>query len=261
MLASGMLLVVMTGRMDQIAWRFLRNVTLVAVTIVFSVSLWRLTVPLSPGDATAFIRNVGGFVAGTFALAAAFLAPLAAQRSTLFRFACLVSALSAGSAGYAWALQDVGDIRSSGFPHGLIIINLLLTAGLLGGVTITWLLGHAYLTATRMTIAPLRHFTHLLSWLLGLRIASVLLFLFLGWLWSGGADISFLRQLHDAWLIVLMRLLLGLVCPSVLVYMVVDCVRLRSTQSATGILYFGSVFLYVGELCALQFLSTYDWPI
>ena len=44
-------------------------------------------------------------------------------------------------------------------------------------------------------------------------------------------------------------------------YMVADCVRLRSTQSATGILYFGSVFAYIGELASQQLLLDCGWPL
>ena len=40
--------------------------------------------------------------------------------------------------------------------------------------------------------------------------------------------------------------------PSVFCYMVWRTVKLRATQSATGILYFGLVLIYLGELAALQ---------
>jgi hypothetical protein len=70
-----------------------------------------------------------------------------------------------------------------------------------------------------------------------------------------------LTDLAMAWLIVILRVGVGLAAVAVFAYMVSDCVRMRSTQSATGILYFGSVFTYIGEFCALDFLRDYGWPL
>ena len=47
------------------------------------------------------------------------------------------------------------------------------------------------------------------------------------------------------------RLAVGLLVPLVFAYMVWETVRLRATQSATGILYFTLVLAYVGELTGL----------
>ena len=63
------------------------------------------------------------------------------------------------------------------------------------------------------------------------------------------------------WLVASLKIGVGLVAVGAFAYMVADCVRLRSTQSATGILYFGSLFAYVGELAGLQLLTECGWPI
>jgi hypothetical protein len=47
------------------------------------------------------------------------------------------------------------------------------------------------------------------------------------------------------------RWLVGLLVPAVFVYMAHDCIRRRSTQSATGILYVAGVLILIGELVAL----------
>ena len=84
----------------------------------------------------------------------------------------------------------------------------------------------------------------------------------LGVAWAlGGADASIVGRLWNAWLIVTMRVAIGLVAVGFFAYMVADCVRLRSTQSATGILYFGSVFAYIGELASQQLLLDCGWPL
>lgn len=54
---------------------------------------------------------------------------------------------------------------------------------------------------------------------------------------------------------------MGLVAVAVFAYMVTDCVRLRSTQSATGILYFASLFVYMGELAGLWLILECGWPL
>ena len=62
-------------------------------------------------------------------------------------------------------------------------------------------------------------------------------------------------------MILTLRIAVGLLAVGLFAYMVADCVRLRSTQSATGILYFASIFAYVGELANLQLIAQYGWPL
>ena len=47
------------------------------------------------------------------------------------------------------------------------------------------------------------------------------------------------------------RWLVGLLVPAVFVYMAHDCIKRRSTQSATGILYVAGVLIFIGEIVAL----------
>lgn len=143
----------------------------------------------------------------------------------------------------------------------MIFIGQILGALLLGSITISWLLGHAYLTATKMTIAPLRHFSSMLSWSVGARIAFLVVSVLLAWGGIGGASPAVLAHLEQWWLVATLRIGVGLVAVGVFAYMVADCVRLRSTQSATGILYFGSVMAYVGELASQQLVRELGWPI
>ena len=46
------------------------------------------------------------------------------------------------------------------------------------------------------------------------------------------------------------RLLFGFIAPLVLLFMVWRCVRIRSNQSATGILYVVVAFVLIGEIIA-----------
>ena len=58
------------------------------------------------------------------------------------------------------------------------------------------------------------------------------------------------------WLVASVRIGVGLVLPTVFAYMTWQCVKLRSTQSATGILFFMSVLVVVGELASRYLADT-----
>ena len=142
----------------------------------------------------------------------------------------------------------------------MITLGQVLGSWLLGSITIAWLLGHAYLTATKMTIAPLRYFSRMLSMAVALRIAFFVVSILVAW-GMGGESVSVWGRLEQWWLIVTLRVGVGLVALAIFAYMVGDCVRLRSTQSATGILYFASVMAYAGELASQYLTRELGWPI
>ncbi|MCH7813937.1 MAG: hypothetical protein IID40_07945 [Planctomycetes bacterium] len=140
-----------------------------------------------------------------------------------------------------------------------VVIGLVASAFLLGSVTNAWLLGHAYLTATRMTIAPLRRVSRLLLVAVAARLVFALVSF--GWAWLAVDDQAASVQLWGSWLILSLRGAVGLALPALFAWMVHDCVRLRATQSATGILYFAAVFVYVGELASQHLLIEQGWSI
>ena len=118
-------------------------------------------------------------------------------------------------------------------------------------------------SATAMTIAPLRHFSRLVLFAVTARALFAVVSVTTAWAMSDpavGAEPA-LHRLMDTWLILLLRLLVGVFAVGIFSWMVLSCVRLRATQSATGILYFSSVFAYVGELAGFHLLATCDWPI
>jgi hypothetical protein len=157
---------------------------------------------------------------------------------------------------------------SNSSPVVLALVGQVLGGLLLGSITVAWLLGHAYLTATKMTIAPLRHFSRMLSWALIARVAFVAVSVGAAWMMTPRVDPfdpsaakTVLEALGQSWLILSLRVATGLAGVGLFAYMVSDCVRLRSTQSATGILYFGSVFAYIGELASQYLLYECGWPL
>lgn len=255
-------MVLATGRMDQIAWRFVRLVSLIAFALVCATTIWRFGTGESSGGTDRWIIALG--VAGSLVgIALVVIAPWSSRLAGPFRSLAVVGGLLATGAGCLLATNRLVPNESTTLAPGMVVISQVLGALLLGSTTVTWMLGHAYLTATKMTIAPLRHFSRVLSWAVGLRLAFMVLSLLLAW-WldrQGGAAVGIIAHLKDAWLVASLRIGVGLIALAAFAYMVSDCVRLRSTQSATGILYFGSVFAFVGELASQQLTLECGWPI
>ena len=123
-------------------------------------------------------------------------------------------------------------------------------AAMCGLTLMDMLLGHAYLTASKMTIAPFRRLNTVLATVL---IARVIL-----------AILATAMLTREIWmregLFILTRWLVGLVVPAVFVYMAHDCIKRRSTQSATGILYVAGVLIFIGELIALYLVRESGLP-
>jgi hypothetical protein len=122
-------------------------------------------------------------------------------------------------------------------------LGSLASAALLGTATSAMLMGHSYLIALTMSLRPL------LRLLVALFLAVVLRMIVAGialWSWSASHSLLNLEDETVLWLPV--RWGLGFVGPLVLGWMAWRAARIRSTQSATGILYVVVIFCFVGEL-------------
>ncbi len=132
------------------------------------------------------------------------------------------------------------------------------SAALLGSATTAMLLGHMYLIAPGMTMKPLlRILTVLLAAIL---VRPVLAGLTL-WLASSTGSASAVTLQGDAILWLPVRFGLGCVAPLVLGVMAWQTAKIRSTQSATGILYVVVIFCFLGELTGLLLQSTTGYPL
>lgn len=261
-LSGGMLAVLATGRADQIAWRFVRLIGMVVFALLCAVTVWHTRHGGFDGDAVSKTVLALGAASGVAAGVIVFIAPFA---SRLGRLLTVVSALG-GCLGIAAAcFSALGDLgvnhQASMAVTVIVVLSQVLGALLLGSITLSWLLGHAYLTATKMTIAPLKHFARMLSWAVAVRLVFFAVSVMIAWLVGGDSTPTIIVQLQRTWLIVFLRVGVGLLAVALFAYMIADCVRRRSTQSATGILYFGSIFAYVGELANHQLLMECGWPL
>jgi hypothetical protein len=142
-------------------------------------------------------------------------------------------------------------------PQAAALLLILACAGVgatCGIALMDMLLGHAYLTAARMTIAPFRRLNFALAVALGTRVVLNLVAVML----------QSVRPIELFWprfgLYVGTRWLVGLIVSMIFVYLAHDCIKRRSTQSATGILYVAGVLIFIGELLALYLVRETGLP-
>lgn len=261
-LSGGMMLVLGTGPAEHISWRFLRTASAVALGVVAVPIAYRLVTHTAGGSDYARYSFGLGMFAGLAAMSLTALAPALTEAKNLFRVICTAGGVCGIAAGVFAALQLANlETPSTTSATALIACGQVLGALLLGSITVAWLLGHAYLTATKMTIAPLRHYSRMLLLSVALRAAFLLALVVIVLLSDSASRTAAIGQVQNLWMILLLRVGVGLVAVGAFAYMVADCVKLRSTQSATGILYFGSLFAYMGELANGYLISNYGWGI
>ncbi len=151
--------------------------------------------------------------------------------------------------------RDGWLVAGEGWPRWLFGLNALCAAALLGSVTVGMLLGHWYLVKTRLDVSHLLTFARFFCIALAARAV-----LFVAGLLGAGARSPlglerFLRETAiDRGLFFWQRVFFGFLGPAAFAYMVHETARIRSTQSATGILYMALIFVVYGEFLA-RYLS------
>lgn len=130
--------------------------------------------------------------------------------------------------------------RGVGSPA--LLADDFTSAALLGAALTAMLMGHFYLIASTMTMAPLlRLITAFTLAILARMLCAGLRFSLAN---HGSMDTEFLLLLGVRWVI-------GLIGPLALCWMAWETARIRSTQSATGILYVAVILVFLGELTSL----------
>ena len=144
----------------------------------------------------------------------------------------------------------------------LVIAADLTSALLLGAATSAMVLGHFYLVVLDLPITALRRLTVLLIVALGLRAAAVAVAL-VGPVHAGYEEARLIAS--GLWsadgIFVWMRLLFGIAGPLSLVWFIWKTVEIRSTQSATGILYVQLFLVLAGELLATYLRVAAGFPL
>jgi uncharacterized membrane protein YfcA len=116
------------------------------------------------------------------------------------------------------------------------------SAALLGAATTAMLMGHSYLIAPAMSLTPLLRL--LAACFVAILVRGAICGLAL-WSWTREHPLT---TLNDASLLLPLRWGIGFVAPLGLGVMAWQSARIRSTQSATGILYVVVIFCFLGEL-------------
>lgn len=125
-------------------------------------------------------------------------------------------------------------------------LSFASSAFLLGSVMTAMITGHWYLVNHRLTIQPLKIASLLFLAATVLRVLFVLVVMSANAFAESAAAMNLL-SLSGAGMIFWARVAIGLVGPLIFGIMIYETVKLRSTQSATGILYAAVVMVFIGE--------------
>ncbi len=218
-----------------------------------------------------------GLGAAILALAAFFVLNPASTRTyaspAVFWFAafCTLYSVSAGSrwwlttffyafgavaALYVMVATWLPGLLAHGQPldAGRLLLNGILSGLLMGFTMAAMLVGHWYLVQPKLSIHELKRTTVvfvvlvILRFLLGTAVV-------VGLLW-GKSEAEIYTYLFAGYpgLFITMRWVWGLLAPLVLLYFIWNTVSIRSTQSATGILYVAVLCVLAGETLS-QYLA------
>ncbi len=173
---------------------------------------------------------------------------------------CLVGAIVCGLAGLAGDAAEWTD-GADATTHLAMIATFISSSLLLGGSLVAMVLGHWYLVAHKLSFTPLARIT---AALLGILLLRALVTATGVGLQSERWDETIARSgwvgvLLEPGMFVLTRAIFGLVAPTGLLWMAWRCVKIRSNQSATGILYVTVAFVLIGEIIAKYLLVSQRW--
>ena len=216
--------------------------------------------PEPPAPASAAAVGFGALVASSAALliywatigrALARLRPLLLWTSAVAGVAALVAqALS-------WSAVEMGPAAA------LTTASFLSSAALLGSSCTAMILGHWYLILPSMDVALLQSMVklHIGSAVLRVAVVATVIGVALA-TWESPSGAGFDRYVLSVEGIFLwQRVLFGLAGPAVLAWLTWETAKIRSTQSATGILYVDFFTVIVGEVLAKYLLLSQRVPL
>jgi hypothetical protein len=178
------------------------------------------------------------------------VAKRATQRA--FATAACVSSIFAGFL----LLDQILAPRAQHSIRPLLAIACVLASANMGLSLMDMLLGHAYLNAAQMTMKPFLRLNRALALSMIVRAAISIVATFV---------LQHLHPLEMFWnlfgLYIGTRWLVGFIVSGTFVGMAHDCIKRRSTQSATGILYVAGVLVFIGEIIGLYLMTETGIPL
>lgn len=182
---------------------------------------------------------------------------LAAVRPAIVGVACLGGLI-------ALTAQAMVAAGSGAFgDRVLTTASFYSSAALLGGASTAMILGHWYLILPSMPVSHLQSIVkvHIASMVIRVVIVVAAVFVAIE-TWQPGLGPSFRHYiLSVAGIFFWQRVLFGLGGPAVLSYLTWETAKIRSTQSATGILYVDFFTIVVGEVLAKYLLLATRVPV
>ena len=182
---------------------------------------------------------------------------LASLRSTL-----VVLAIAGGIAvlvAHAFAVP----IRGGGLERIIAAASFLTSSALMGGACGSMILGHWYLILPSMDVGLLQSMVkfHIASLVVRIVVVAAAIFMAIA-AWQPGMGPSFERYVFSLdGIFFWQRVLFGLLGPALLSYLTWETAKIRSTQSATGILYVDFFTVVVGEVLAKYLLLVTSVPV
>jgi hypothetical protein len=141
----------------------------------------------------------------------------------------------------------------------LTVASFVSSSAMLGGACTAMILGHWYLVLPSMEVSHLQTIVkvHIGSMVVRIAVVGAAVFFAIA-TWQPGLGPSFRHYiLSISGIFFWQRVLFGLGAPALLSYLTWETAKIRSTQSATGILYVDFFTVVVGEVLAKYvFLAT-----
>ena len=161
-------------------------------------------------------------------------------------------------------LQALGVSAHRALPvQALTVASFLTSAALLGGACTAMILGHWYLVIPSMEVSHLQSIVklHIASLVLRVAVVSAAIIFAIA-TWEPGMGPSFRHYIMSAsGIFFWQRTLFGLAGPALLSYLTWETAKIRSTQSATGILYVDFFTVVVGEALAKYIVLATRVPV
>ena len=145
-------------------------------------------------------------------------------------------------------------VNTTGHAHWSSALSVATSGLVLGLVFASMLLGHWYLNAPGMELAPLRRLLTMSTFAVAAQTAVV----------GAGliTEISVRQTVDASWLLfILLRWSFGLFGVLALLWMARRTLEIPNTQSATGILYVAVLGVFIGELTGLLLSAESVYPL
>ena len=182
---------------------------------------------------------------------------LARLRPLLLWTTALGGGIALVAQAWSWSVVEAGP------SPWLTAASFLSSSALLGGSCTAMILGHWYLVLPSMDVSLLQRIVkfHIGSTVVRVAVVGVVIAAALA-NWQAPSGAGFDRYaLSIEGVFLWQRVLFGLLGPAVLSYLTWETAKIRSTQSATGILYVDFFTVIVGEVLAKYLLISQRVPL